>query len=65
MDHGGSTKPSATREIDLSLTLTVDFDQFRASVQVKKETFSLVAMGLSTISHAFYCLKLLNGTKPS
>ena len=24
-----------TREIDLSLTLAVDFDQFRASVQVK------------------------------
>ena len=24
-----------TSEIDLSLTLTVDFDQFRASVQVK------------------------------
>ena len=39
MDHGGSTKPSATREIDLSPTLTVDFDQFRASVQVKKRDF--------------------------
>ena len=65
MDHRGSTKPSAAREVDLSLNLTVNLVQFRVSVQVKKQlvTFSLVTIGLSIIGHAILMPKIIKWNK--
>ena len=53
-------KPSATGEVDLTLTLTVELDQFIASVQVKIIDFLLSCDGQSCI-----LMRLLNQTNPN
>ena len=64
MDHRGCTKPSATREVYLFFTLTLNFDQCRASVQVNISEF-LHSYDGTINDWSCILLKLLNEQNPT